>query len=375
MAAELGVGETAYAVNGGVFDRYPGTELAADESNWGGYVTYPLAKIESGHFVDANVNGLYFETPTQSGITGDGGQFRFLPNERIDFAVGNLKLGDAEAAKAVAPDDLFGTDMDDERVINVARLLQSFDADGNPAQGSINITATVVACLNSVLDPEIPPPDGVFRDDAAVGELIDATIAACAGQVELVAVTKEEAADNLNSGMKAGNLMKRNISKTPEMASDKAKIEIVPVYVPALRADDTSTTVVYHNEYDDVIEERNVAKPIVVSYLDEVEDTDAYDVFVAISRDDGDTWKRRNLSKTADKSSLLGYPGASAKPMLKVKDNMIFVAWTDKFCRGGRPGYAIEVCPDINGDGLADPCDICRETERRDVLCARLPGR
>ena len=372
VAAELGVGETAYAVNGGVFDRYPGTELAADEIRWGGYVTYPLAKIESGHFVDANVNGLYFETPTQSGITGDGGQFRFIPNERIDFAVGNLKLGDAEAAKAVAPDDLFGTDMDDDRVLNVARLLQSFDTDGNPAQGSINITAPVVACLNSVLgDSEIPPPETFFADDDAVSGLIDATIAACNGQVTLAAVTKEEAKENLNSGMKAGNLMKRNISKTPEMASDKAKIEIVPVYVPALRADDTSTTVVYHDEYGEVIEdqERNVAKPIVVSYLDKIEGTNSADVFVAISRDDGDTWKRRNLSKTADKSSLLGYPGASAKPMLKVKDNMIFVAWTDKFCRGGRPGYAIEVCPDTNGDGLPDPCDICRETDEG-TFCA-----
>ena len=91
----------------------------------------------------------------------------------------------------------------------------------------------------------------------------------------------------------------------------------------------------------------------MVSYLDEVEGTGALDVFVAISRDDGDTWKRRNISKTADKSSLVGYPGESWKPMLKVKDNKIFVAWTDKYCRGGRPGYAITVCPDTDGDGRA----------------------
>ena len=363
----MSIPETAYAEGDGTFDRSD-----HEGAVWAWYVVYPIAKIESGHFVDANVNGLYFETPTQSGITGDNGQFRFIPDERIDFAVGNLSLGDAEAARAVAPDDLFGTDMDDDRVLNVARLLQSFDADGNPAQGAINITAPVVACLNGVLDElpiPMPPPDEFFVDDAAVGSLIDATITACAGEVELVAVTKEEAKENLNSGMQAGNLMKRNISKTPDMASDKAKIEIVPVYVPALRADDSPTDVVYHDEYGEIIETRDVAKPIVVSYLDEIEGTNAADVFVAISRDDGDTWKRRNLSKTADKSSLLAYPGASAKPMLKVKDNMIFVAWTDKFCRGGRPGYAIEVCPDTNGDGLPDPCDICRETDEG-TFCA-----
>jgi hypothetical protein len=196
-----------------------------------------------------------------------------------------------------------------------------------------------------------------------------ATIAACAGAVDLVAVTKEQARENLNAGMKAGNLMKRNVSKTPGMKSDKAKIEIVPVYVPALQSDGTPTSVVYHDEDGAIIEERDVAKPIVVSYLDEIEETGAYDVFLAVSRDDGDTWKRRNLSKTGDKSSMLAYPGESWKPMLKVKDNKIFVAWTDKFCRGGRPGYAIEVCPDTNGDGLPDPCDICRETDEG-TFCA-----
>jgi hypothetical protein len=362
VAAELGVGETAYAENGGTFDRYD----KDDGRTWAWYVTYPLAKVEPGHFVDANVNGLAFETPTQSGITGNGGQFWFIPDEGIDFYVGSLGLGDALADRAVGPVDLFeGADLDDDRVLNVARLLQSFDGDGNPAQGSINITAPVIACMESALTglPPVPPPEEFFADDAAVGGLIDATIAACTDVVDLVAVSKEEARENLNAGMKAGNLMKRNISKSPEMQSDKAKIEILPVYVPALRSDGARTSVAYHDEDGKVIEERSVAKPIVVTYLDEVEDTGAYDVFLAISRDDGDTWKRRNLSKTAGKSSLLGYPGDSWKPMIKVKDNMIFVAWTDKYCRGGRPGYAITVCPDTNDDGLPDPCEICRETD------------
>ena len=53
-----------------------------------------------------------------------------------------------------------------------------------------------------------------------------------------------------------------------------------------------------------------------------------------------------NVSRTADKSSLYGYPGKSWKPMLEVAGNLIFVAWTDKYCHGGRPGYAITVCPD-----------------------------
>ena len=55
------------------------------------------------------------------------------------------------------------------------------------------------------------------------------------------------------------------------MKSDKAKIEIVPVYVPALQSDGTPTSVVYHDEDGAIIEERDVAKPIVVSYLDDLQ--------------------------------------------------------------------------------------------------------
>lgn len=366
--------EAAFAVGEGLFER-----LDKDQESfyWGYYVNYPLAKVEPGHFIDANVNGLTYQTPTQSGVTGQEGQFWFLPDERVAFSVGSLPLGDALGDRRVSPVDLFpGSDMDNDEVLNVARLLQSLDGDGNPAQGAINITEPVVGCLESALAglPPIPPPEEFFADDDAVGALIDATVAACAGGIALTAVSKEEARENLVSGQKAGNLMKKNVSKTPDMKSDKAKIEIMPVYVPVKRSDGSAASVVYHDADGNVIETRYVAKPIVVSYLDEVEGTGALDVFVAISRDDGETWKRRNISKTADKSSLIGYPGESWKPMLKVKDNKIFVAWTDKYCRGGRPGYAIKVCPDTDGDGAPDPCEFCRDTAEGTVCTPDYPG-
>jgi len=369
--------ETCFAQNGGTFDRYPGTEAEQAPIVWGWYVTYPLAKVEPGHFIDANVNGLAYATITQSGKTGDNGQFWFLPDERIEFSVGSLPLGDALADRRVSPVDLFeGADMDDGRAINVAWLLQSLDGDGNPAQGAINITEPVVACLESALEsnPDLLPVE--FDDAEAVGALIGATQAGC--DVALAALTRDEAWENLKNGQKAGNLMKKNVSKTPGMKSAKAKIEIMPVYVPALKSDGSATEVVYHDADGNEIETRDVAKPIVVSYLDAVEGTGALDVFLAISRDDGETWKRRNISKTADKSSLLGYPGESWKPMLKVKDNMIFVAWTDKYCRGGQPGYAIKVCEewdvDSDGDGEVDTCNFCRDTDEGTVCTYDYPG-
>jgi len=365
VAVDLqGIAERAFGLSDDAFDRLKKGDVVGDGIYWGFYVTYPLAKVEPGHFVDANVSGLGYQTPTQEGITGTEGQFWWLPGERVDFRVGSLPLGNALADRAVSPEDLFpGADLEDDRVLNVARLLQSLDGDGNPGQGSINITESVVACLeNALVGFPLSPPEVFFADDAAVGALISATISNC--DVALVEVSKAEALENLASGMKAGNLMKRNVSKTPGMKSDKAKMEILPVYVPARRSDGLPTQVVYHDADGSVIETRSVAKPIVVTYVDEVEGTGAMDVFVAVSTDDGDTWKRRNISRTADKSSLLAYPGKSAKPMLKVNDDKIFVAWTDSYCRGGRPGYAITVCAPDDPD-----CVVCRETAEG-TLCA-----
>ncbi len=210
---------------------------------WGWYVTYPLAKVEAGHFIDANVNGLSFETPTQFGVTGEEGQFWFLPGERIDFSVGSLDLGDALADRRVSPVDLFeGSDWDDPRVINMAWLLQSLDADGNPGQGAINITEPVVACLESALArSELNPVD--FSDETAVGRP-DRGHPAGPATSFWPRLTRDEAWENLVTGQKAGNLMKKNVSKTPGMKSDKAKIEILPVYVPAQTSDGTDTTVV-----------------------------------------------------------------------------------------------------------------------------------
>ena len=87
----------------------------------------------------------------------------------------------------------------------------------------------MVACLESALEnnPDMLPVD--LADTVAVGALIAATQDGC--PENLAALTREEAWENLKNGQKAGNLMKKNVSKAPDMKSDKGKIEIMPVYV------------------------------------------------------------------------------------------------------------------------------------------------
>jgi len=126
----------------------------------------------------------------------------------------------------------------------------------------------------------------------------------------------------------------RNISRTPEAASTKSKLEALTIYVPAMAADDTP------------IAGAASVHPMIATYTDTVF-TDpvtgqkADDVFAAVSRDDGATWKKMNLSRSAEKSSIkIGdhdFYGDVRKPSIKTEENLILVSWSSKFCRSGDP--------------------------------------
>ena len=77
----------------------------------------------------------------------------------------------------------------------------------------------------------------------------------------------------------------------------------------------------------------------------------SWDLFTAISRDDGTTWKRKNVSRMADMSSFdletgEPFPGTVGSPYLKVNDNKILTVWESKFCKSGNPRYSINLCDD-----------------------------
>ena len=126
----------------------------------------------------------------------------------------------------------------------------------------------------------------------------------------------------------------KSISKTPEATSTKSKLEALTIYVPAMAADDT------------VIEGAAKVHPMIATYTDAVF-TDpvtgqvADDVFAAVSRDDGATWKKMNLSRSAEKSSIdvngLPYYGDVRKPSIKTEENLILVSWTSKYCPANDP--------------------------------------
>lgn len=93
--------------------------------------------VNSGAFVDSPVEGLEYETATQSGLTDENGTFKYVAGETVAFYIGDIALGEGPAQDTVTPIDLVAGAVDetDPTVTNICRLLLSLDHDGNPDNG------------------------------------------------------------------------------------------------------------------------------------------------------------------------------------------------------------------------------------------------
>lgn len=93
-------------------------------------------EIFTGQFVDSAVQGLTYSTASQSGITNENGEFKYQSGEAVTFSIGGIVFPEVPSASLLTPLDVFNTDdVDDQRVSNLARLLQSLDVDGNADNG------------------------------------------------------------------------------------------------------------------------------------------------------------------------------------------------------------------------------------------------
>jgi hypothetical protein len=338
---------TAWALN-------PNVPLAIQRTGWGETTLatrYEVQHPKHGQFVDAPVNGLRYWTWTQEGVTGVDGGFWFYPGEYVGFSIGKALIGYAPADQRISPLDLLtSSDTADPPVVNMARLLQSLDADGEP-NGSIDLTPGSVAALEGAMSAlKLTKID--FVNSTQMGLLITKAVElGRAAGLPLVQVSAADAIARLEAS--AGtSMMRRNISKSPEYAVDKPKLDIIPVWVPARKADGSATTVKYDDKDGNVVDTRDKVKPLIVTYTEEQDNTNkgmrrASDIITAVSLDDGATWKRFNVSHMAGHSSFtLGtgekFPGDSRAPQQKVAEDKILVVWDSAYARGGKPRVAIK---------------------------------
>jgi hypothetical protein len=109
-----------------------------------GTVNTGNANLQTGQLIDSVVEGVEYQTATQSGLTDANGNFVYLPGETVSFYIGGVPLGHAIGANRLTPVDLVigAVDETNPTVTNICRLLISLDVDGDPSNG-ISITAAI----------------------------------------------------------------------------------------------------------------------------------------------------------------------------------------------------------------------------------------
>lgn len=93
--------------------------------------------LETGVFIDSAVEGLRYETASQSGVTNSEGEFQYVAGESVAFSIGDIRMPSFAAAAVVTPLDVFDSEEITTPVANLARLLQTLDADGDASNGIV----------------------------------------------------------------------------------------------------------------------------------------------------------------------------------------------------------------------------------------------
>jgi hypothetical protein len=100
--------------------------------------------VFTGVFLDSAVEGMSYATTTSSGVTNSLGEFSYQTNEEVTFSIGDIVMPAVAANSILTPLDVMDTDnINHPSVVNVLRLLQSLDEDGN-ADNGIKIPETAL---------------------------------------------------------------------------------------------------------------------------------------------------------------------------------------------------------------------------------------
>jgi hypothetical protein len=134
------------------------------------YEAQKVDSVREGQFISGynsetmqkqTVDGLRYETTTQSGITESGGRFKYMDQEYITFYLGNLKLGDeVRVEKYMSPVNLVpnAISVSNEKVTNITRLLLSV---GTVSGNTINIPDSVIRVIENETKVELDNEDTV----------------------------------------------------------------------------------------------------------------------------------------------------------------------------------------------------------------------
>jgi len=157
------------------------------------------SSIFTGAFLDSAVEGLHYRTETQSGVTAADGSFSYMEGETVHFSIGDVQLGQGTARPYMTPVDLVPGALDetDPAVTNMARMLQTMDADGNPDNG-ILIPEEMIEQMQG-LDIDFGMDPSRFQNDDQVMMLMDALDRMGGDYLGRAMVSVEQARDHMGN--------------------------------------------------------------------------------------------------------------------------------------------------------------------------------
>jgi hypothetical protein len=124
-------------------------------------VASSAAAANTGVFVDSAVGGIGYKTTpgNRTGVTNAAGEYAYDAGDSVIFFIGDMEFPAVTAKATVTPLDIANSDDVNNRiVVNIARLLQSLDTDGDASNG-ISIPTGAVAAATSGVNFDLPVAD------------------------------------------------------------------------------------------------------------------------------------------------------------------------------------------------------------------------
>lgn len=125
----------------------------------------------TGVFVDSAVGGVTYTTSSGlSGTTNSSGQFSYNAGDTASFSIGDVSLGSVTAAAVLTPVEVMGASgTADQKVVNLARLLQTLDSDGDPSNGIEITSSTSNSLKGKSLNFDVPVD--TFTNDSTIAQI------------------------------------------------------------------------------------------------------------------------------------------------------------------------------------------------------------
>jgi len=148
-------------------------------SGCGDSSTAPTTAPATGtaYYIDSAVSGVNYTCGSQEGITGANGEFTFEEGASCTFYLGDIELRSVDASLLVDGGEVQETDLE------IARILQSLDTDGNPDNG-ITIDAQIVQAMEDAGITELPDTQAEMDELMAVVETAGGTVVSEADAAE-----------------------------------------------------------------------------------------------------------------------------------------------------------------------------------------------